>query len=57
MKATARKLAVLFYRLMRYGWDYVEQGVEAYEAQQRAQQVKWLKKRAHALGFAVVTAS
>lgn len=57
MKATARKLAVLFYRLMRYGWDYVEQGVEAYEAQQRAQQVKWLKKRAHALGFAVVTPS
>ena len=57
MKATARKLAVLFYRLMRYGWEYVEQGVEAYEAQQRAQQVKWLKKRAHALGFSVVTAS
>lgn len=57
MKATARKLAVLFYRLMRYGWDYVEQGVEAYEAQQREEQVRWLKKRAHRLGFAVVTAS
>lgn len=55
MKATARKLAVLFYQLMKHGWDYVEEGLAAYEVRQREQQLRWLKKRAHALGFAVVT--
>lgn len=25
-KATARKIAVLYYRLMKYGFDYVEKG-------------------------------
>lgn len=57
MKATARKLAVLFYRLMKHGWDYVEEGLAAYEARQREQQVRWLKRRAHSLGFAVVAAT
>lgn len=57
MKATARKLAVLFYQLMKHGWDYVEEGLAAYEVRQREQQLRWLKKRAHALGFAVVTAT
>ncbi|MBA7578896.1 hypothetical protein ES708_20762 [subsurface metagenome] len=30
-KATARKIAVLYYRLMKYGYDHVEQGLEEYE--------------------------
>ena len=30
--ALARKLAQLFYRLLRYGMDYVEKGLRAYEA-------------------------
>ena len=29
--ATARKLACMFYRLLKYGKDYVEHGIEAYE--------------------------
>ena len=31
--ATAIKLACLFYRLLKYGQDYVENGTEAYERQ------------------------
>lgn len=57
MKATARKLAVLFYNLMKYGWTYVEQGLGAYEAQQRERQMKWLKKQAHVLGFTLIAST
>ncbi|MFU7503212.1 MAG: hypothetical protein ACE1S7_07505 [Candidatus Tisiphia sp.] len=31
--ATTRKLACMFYHLLKYGQDYVEQGIEAYEKQ------------------------
>lgn len=57
MKATARKLAVLFYRLMKYGWQYVEQGLEAYEAKQREQQLKRVTRQAGLLGFKLVDAT
>lgn len=34
--ATARKLACMFYRLLKYGTEYVEQGIEAYEKKYNA---------------------
>jgi transposase len=55
--ATARKLAVLFYRAMRHGLDYVEQGLEAYEAAYRQRQRRYLEKRATELGLTLVPLS
>ena len=55
--ATARKLAILFYNLMRYGKEYVETGLLRYEEQQREQRMKYLKKQAFKLGFDLVAVS
>ena len=52
--ATARKLACLFYRLLKYGQDYGERGLEAYERQYKEQLVMSLQKQAARLGFEVV---
>lgn len=52
--ATARKLAVLFYRALRYGMAYVDPGVSAYEARYRERVVQQLKRRAKSLGFTLV---
>ena len=49
--ATAHKLARLVYRMLRYGTDYVVQGMEEYAAKMRAQAEKLLRKKAAALGF------
>jgi transposase len=52
--ATARKLACMFYRLLKYGQDYVEQGIEAYEKKYKDTMVISLQKQAARLGFEVV---
>ena len=49
--ATARKLAVLFYRAMTRGLEYVERGLAEYEAAYRAQSERHLRKIAARLGF------
>jgi transposase len=54
IKATARKLAAMFYNLMTKGLDYVEQGVKKYEEQYRAQMTKFLHKKAAEFGYTVV---
>ena len=54
IKATARKLAVMFYNLMTKGLDYVEQGVKQYEEQYRVQMTRYLSKKAADLGFTIV---
>lgn len=51
--ATARKLACMFYRLLKYGQDYVEHGIEAYEKQYQETMVKNLQIQAAKLGFEV----
>lgn len=51
IKATARKLAVLYWRLMVHGNNYVEQGVQAYQEKQIMQKEKWLRKTANELGY------
>ena len=49
--AMARKLACLFYRLLKYGQNYVDKGVEYYEQRYQEQQIRFLHKRAQQLGF------
>lgn len=55
--AMAHKLAVLFYRMLRFGQEYVDRGQEFYEERYRQQQLCLLNKRAAQLGFSVVPAS
>jgi transposase len=57
LTATARKIAVQFYELMRYGRAYVDQGAARYEERYRQQQIAAVVKRAHKLGLTVVPAS
>lgn len=52
--AMARKLACLFYRLIKHGQQYVDKGVEHYEAKYREQQIQALTKRARKLGLQVL---
>ena len=53
--AMARKLACLFYRLIKHGQQYVDKGMEYYEERHREQQIRSLMKRAQQLGFQIVT--
>lgn len=55
--ATARKLAILFYSLMKHGGAYVERGAAHYESQYRNRVIMSLKKRAKRLGYELVTVS
>lgn len=49
--ATARKLAILIYRMLRWGTDYVDIGQQAYEQRYRERSLKGLQKQAKSLGF------
>jgi len=49
--ATARKLAVLVYRLMTKGEQYVDAGLEHYERQYQARRVDIVRRQAAALGY------
>jgi DNA-binding HxlR family transcriptional regulator len=49
--ATARKLAVLIYRMLRYGQDYVDEGARASEARFHSRRLSALRSTAHQLGF------
>ena len=51
--ATARKLAVLVYNLLKNGTAYVDLGAAYYEERHRARVVRNLTRRAEALGFKV----
>jgi transposase len=52
--AMARTLAILFYRMIKFGQDYLDRGTEFYEQRQRDQQVQYLTKKAAQLGFQVL---
>jgi transposase len=52
--AMAHKLAVLVYRMLRSGHEYVDKGMQYYEERHRERQIRLLKKRAAALGLVVV---
>lgn len=55
IKATARKLAVLYYRVMTVSIDFVEQGLIAYQQKFKEQQIKRLQKQAKQLGLQLIT--
>jgi transposase len=49
--ATARKLATLIYRLLRWGQQYVDEGAKAYETRYRQQRIGRLAATAKELGY------
>jgi hypothetical protein len=55
--ATARKLATLIYRLLRWGQPYVDQGAAAYENRYRQQRIASLMAKAKELGYQLTPAS
>lgn len=50
-KATARKLAILYWRLMVKGLAYTEKGIAAYEEKLRAKKEKWIQNTAKEMGY------
>ena len=52
--ATARKLAVQYYNLIKHGAQFVEQGIQKYEEQQRLRLDHFLQKKAQELGYLLV---
>jgi len=52
--ATARKLAVLFYNAVRHGLQYVDPGVDHYEARYKQRVIENLERRARQLGLQVI---
>ena len=52
--AMAHKLARLVYRMLKYGQEYVDKGIEYYEDRYRSQQVELLKKKAAKFGLQIV---
>jgi transposase len=54
--AVARKLAIIYYRMLKFKMSYQEMSAEKYDAIFHAKQVKNLKKRAKELGFELVQA-
>src|SRR5215510_2323187 len=49
--ATARKLACLIYRMLRFGTDYVDRGQDYYERRYHGRVLSNLMRRAHELGY------
>jgi transposase len=52
--ATARKLAVLFYCILKHGSKYIDPGADHYETRYRNRVVSNLRKRAKRLGYELV---
>jgi len=52
--ATARKIAVIYYSMLRHGTEYVEKGQEWYDQQYRSRVERNLRRRAADLGFQLV---
>jgi transposase len=52
--ATARKIAVIYYSMLRYGTEYVEKGQQWYDEQYRSRVERNLRRRAADLGFQLV---
>lgn len=57
VKATARKLAELYWRLMVKGLEFVENGIKKYEEKLKLQQEKWFVKRANSFGYDLITST
>jgi transposase len=55
--ATARKLATLIYRLLRWGQPYVDEGAQAFEERYQQQRIRSLTAKAKELGYQLVPAT
>lgn len=55
--AMANKLARLIHRMLKYGQQYVDKGLQYYEEKYRAQQIRLLRKKALQLGFELTEAN
>ncbi|QPN59746.1 IS110 family transposase [Synechococcus sp. CBW1002] len=55
--ATARKLAILYYKTLRDGLVYQDPGAAAYQEESRDRQIRGLQRRAIALGFQLVASA
>lgn len=54
--AMAHQLARLVYRMLKFGTEYVDRGVEHYETKYRSNQLKWLAKKAAAFNLKLIPA-
>jgi transposase len=54
IKATARKLAELYYKIFAQGMEYVEKGVAVYQQKIKEQQIRFLTKKATELNLQLV---
>jgi len=52
--ATARKIAILYYKTLRYGMEFQEPGALAYQNSSQERQIRGLERRARALGYQLV---
>jgi transposase len=52
--AVARKLAILIYRMLTYGHDYVDEGADRYEERFHQRRLQTLRFSARSLGFKLV---
>ena len=57
MTATARKLALLVYRMLKYNMPYEQTSAAEYDERQHTRILRGLRKRATSLGFELVDAS
>ena len=57
MTATARKLALLVYRMLTYNRPYEQTSAAEYDERQHTRILRGLRKRATSLGFELVEAS
>lgn len=55
--STARKLAQLIYRMLRFGQDYTDIGADMYEAQFHERRLHGLKRASAELGFTLIPAA
>jgi len=50
----AHTLARLIYRMLKFGRQYVDRGIECYENKYRQQQLNWIAKQAATLSMQLV---
>jgi len=55
--ATAHKLAVIFYSMLKNGTEYTDAGQDEYEKRYRGRALNNLKRKAAAMGFELVPAA
>ena len=54
--AMAHSLARLVYRMLKYGQDYVDKGMDFYQQRYQQQQIQWLQNKAKDLGLVISVA-